>query len=104
MYAATASILLPPHASSRRPNRTPPLDRPDRFRHPGAALAIRERVRRGVMKSQQRAGDQGRFELPPDVSFRKQRVDEGWAYVFRHRTLGELGRVLVLDTGDGRSR
>ncbi len=56
------------------------------------------------MKSQHGAGDQGRFELPPDVSFRKRRVNGGWAYVFRHRTLGELGRILVLDTGDGHSR
>jgi len=56
------------------------------------------------MKSQDVAGDQGRFELPPDVSFRKQRLNDGWAYVFRHRTLGELGRILVQDTGDGHSR
>jgi hypothetical protein len=47
---------------------------------------------------------QGRFELPPDVSFHKQRLGDGWAYVFRHRTLGELGRILVQGTGDGRSR
>jgi hypothetical protein len=56
------------------------------------------------MKSQHVPGDQGRFELPPDVSFRKQRLNDGWAYVFRHRTLGELGRILVQDTGDGHSR
>ena len=56
------------------------------------------------MKSQHIASDQGRFELPPDVSFRKQRLNDGWAYVFRHRTLGELGRILVQDTGDGHSR
>jgi hypothetical protein len=56
------------------------------------------------MKSQDVAGDQGRFALPPDVSFRKQRLNDGWAYVFRHRTLGELGRILVQDTGDGHSR
>ena len=32
---------------------------------------------------------QGRFKLPPDVSFRKQRLSYGWAYVFRHAQLGE---------------
>jgi hypothetical protein len=37
------------------------------------------------MKSQHTTGDQGRFELPPDVSFRKQRLGDGWADVFRHR-------------------
>jgi hypothetical protein len=57
-----------------------------------------------VVKSQHVPGDQGRFELPPDVSFRKQRLNDGWAYVFRHRALGELGRILVQDTGDGHSR
>lgn len=45
----------------------------------------------------------GDFQLPPDVSFRKQRLNDGWAYVFRHRTLGELGRILIQDTGDGHS-
>lgn len=46
----------------------------------------------------------GDFRLPPDISFRKQRLNDGWAYVFRHRTLGELGRILIQDTGDGHSR
>ena len=46
----------------------------------------------------------GDFRLPPDVSFRKQRLNDGWAYVFRHRTLGELGRILIQDTSDGHSR
>jgi hypothetical protein len=31
------------------------------------------------------------FQLPPDVSFEKQRLSDAWAYVFRHRVLGELG-------------
>jgi len=38
------------------------------------------------------------------VSFAKQRLGDGWAYVFRHRTLGELGRILVQDNRDGHSR
>ena len=35
------------------------------------------------------------FQLPPDVSFEKQRLFGAWAYVFRHRVLGELGRILL---------
>ena len=81
-----------------------PLDQSDPFRDSETVFILGEPVRRGVMKSQDVAGDQGRFELPPDVSFRKQRLNDGWAYVFRHRTLGELGRILVQDTGDGHSR
>ena len=35
------------------------------------------------------------FRLPPDVSFEKQRLSDAWAYIFRHRVLGELGRILL---------
>jgi hypothetical protein len=42
------------------------------------------------------------FRLPPDVSFEKQRLCDAWAYVFRHRVLGELGRILLQELGDGR--
>src|SRR3954453_6741144 len=56
------------------------------------------------MKSTESPCDEGRFVLPPEVSFAKERVGDGWAYVFRHRTLGLLGRILLQDTGDGRSR
>ena len=56
------------------------------------------------MNSPNRDRPQRRFELPPDVSCHKHRLSDGWAYVFRHRTLGELGRILVQDTGDGHSR
>src|SRR6516225_9028043 len=42
------------------------------------------------------------FQLPPDVSFEKQRLSNAWAYVFRHRLLGELGRILLQELGDGR--
>ena len=44
-----------------------------------------------------------RFKLPPDVSFRKERLSYGWAYVFRHAQLGELGRVVLQGRADGRS-
>ena len=46
--------------------------------------------------------DKMAFRLPPDVSFEKQRVRDAWAYVFRHRVLGELGRILLQELGDGR--
>ncbi len=56
------------------------------------------------MKSPGFPRDQGRFELPSGMSFAKQRFADGWAYLFRDRTLGELGRILVQDTGDGHCR
>lgn len=46
----------------------------------------------------------GDFRLPPDVSLRKERLSDGWAYVFRHRTLGELGRILLQETEGGHCR
>ena len=46
--------------------------------------------------------DKPAFRLPPDVSFEKQRLRGAWAYVFRHRVLGELGRILLQESGDGR--
>ena len=48
------------------------------------------------------AGQSG-FQLPPDISFRKQRLPVGWVYVFRHRLLGDVGRIVLQDTGDGRT-
>jgi hypothetical protein len=42
------------------------------------------------------------FRLPPDVSFEKRRLSGAWAYVFRHRVLGELGRILLEELDDGR--
>ena len=41
------------------------------------------------------------FQLPPDVSFEKQRLSNAWAYVFRHRLLGELGRILLQELDHG---
>jgi hypothetical protein len=46
--------------------------------------------------------EQDRFRLPPDVSFEKQRLPGARAYVFRHRVLGELGRILLQELDDGR--
>ena len=35
------------------------------------------------------------FHLPPEVSFSRQALPGGWAYVFRHTRLGELGRIVL---------
>src|SRR3954447_4115063 len=56
------------------------------------------------MKPQDSRRAPDRFELPPEVSFAKERLGDGWAYVFRHQGLGLLGRVLVQDTRDGHCR
>jgi hypothetical protein len=42
------------------------------------------------------------FRLPRDVSFEKERLSDAWAYVFRHRVLGELGRILLQELDCGR--
>ena len=43
------------------------------------------------------------FSLPPNVSFRKERLSYGWSYVFRHTELGELGRILLQGRPDGQT-
>jgi len=43
------------------------------------------------------------FHLPPDISFKKTPLGEGWSYVFRHRTLGELGRLVLQGTDGGQT-
>ena len=57
---------------------------------------------RRVRKAANAPGGQGGFQLPPNVSFQRQRLSYGWAYVFRHATLGQLGRVVLQDRSDGR--
>ncbi len=43
------------------------------------------------------------FRLPPGVSITKQTVSDGWAYLFRHHSLGQLGRIVLRETADGRT-
>ncbi len=43
------------------------------------------------------------FTLPPEVTSEKRRLADGWAYVFRHRRLGMLGRLLLQDLPNGQS-
>jgi hypothetical protein len=44
------------------------------------------------------------FRLPPEISFIKQSSPYGEAYVFRHQSLGDLGRLLLQEAPDGRAR
>ena len=43
------------------------------------------------------------FTLPKDISFKKERMGSGWAYVFRHTQLGNLGRIVLSGRPDGRT-
>ncbi|MCB0094246.1 MAG: hypothetical protein KDE46_00945 [Caldilineaceae bacterium] len=43
------------------------------------------------------------FHLPADISFRKESLSSGWAYVFRHAEIGELGRIVIQGRLDGQS-
>ena len=41
------------------------------------------------------------FSLPPDVTVQQQPLKDGMVYLFRHQTLGELGRIVVRDVAGG---
>lgn len=43
------------------------------------------------------------IQLPPKVSSQKMRIKEGWAYVFRHEDIGQLGRIVLSPHPDGRT-
>ncbi len=44
------------------------------------------------------------ISLPPDITFEKRPLPgDGWAYEFRHRTLGALGRILLQGLPEGRN-
>ena len=57
--------------------------------------------RQNSQKDANAPGAQGGFRLPPDISFSKQPLPSGMAFVFRHRLLGEVGRIVVQNAGDG---
>jgi hypothetical protein len=59
--------------------------------------------RKRTQKGAKVPGAQGGFRLPPDVSVSQQPLSYGRAFVFRHRLLGEVGRIVVEDAGDGRT-
>lgn len=43
------------------------------------------------------------FQLPPKVSSQKVRLSGGWAYIFHHTDLGQLGRIVLRPNPDGRT-
>lgn len=43
------------------------------------------------------------FQLPPDISSQKVRLPQGWAYIFRHKALGQIGRIVLRPHPDGRT-
>ncbi len=43
------------------------------------------------------------FQLPPKVSSKRVRLSEGWAYIFHHTELGQLGRIVLRPNHDGRT-
>jgi len=43
------------------------------------------------------------FQLPPNVSSEKVRLSQGWAYIFRHIELGQIGRVVLRPHPNGRT-
>ena len=43
------------------------------------------------------------FQLPPEISVQKETRSYGFAYLFRHRDIGELGRIVIQGRPDGQS-
>ena len=44
------------------------------------------------------------MNLPPEISVEKRQISSGeWAFYFRHKVMGELGRIVVRGTPDGQS-
>ncbi len=58
-------------------------------------------TRQRTRKSTDLRSDGSPFQLPPGVTFSKQRLGDNWAYVFRHQGLGELGRIVLQVRSDG---
>ena len=53
-------------------------------------------------RTPQRQPSPNDFRLPPGVSCQKERLADGWAYVFCHAPLGQLGRLVLHDIPSGR--
>ena len=43
------------------------------------------------------------FSLPPEITLSKKKTPQGWAFIFRHKEMGELGRLRVQGVG-GKTR
>ena len=55
-------------------------------------------------KHKSTSGGSSPFRLPPQVSFRKERLAGNWVYVFRHAKLGTLGRIVLQGRPDGNTQ
>ena len=44
------------------------------------------------------------FKLPSDISFYKEQLGNDIAFIFRHAEIGELGRLLLQERGDGQTQ
>jgi len=44
------------------------------------------------------------FQLPPDITMRKEPFGTTWMYVFRHEQLGDLGRIVVQGQPNGETK
>ncbi len=44
------------------------------------------------------------FQLPPEIKMRKEPNGSSWMYVFRHQTLGDLGRIVVEGQPNGETK
>ena len=41
-----------------------------------------------------------KFNLPPEITFTKNRIDDQWVFTFRHNELGDIGRIRLKGTGN----
>ena len=44
------------------------------------------------------------FKLPTDIDYRQEQLANGFAFIFRHSELGELGRILLQERPDGQTQ
>ena len=44
------------------------------------------------------------FNLPPDISYNKEQLPNGFAFNFRHSQLGNIGRILLQERPDGQTQ
>jgi hypothetical protein len=41
------------------------------------------------------------FSLPPEITFAKERIGDQWVYTFRHKDLGNIGRIRLKGSAGG---
>jgi hypothetical protein len=41
------------------------------------------------------------LSLPPEITFDKERIDDQWVYTFRHKDLGNIGRIRLKGSAGG---